>query len=89
MLTDDFDNCPRADREVIAESVAYVCFCRLSQFSGLDMDSSSYSWGYLANWGSKDLKEFKANLNLIQKISDQILSAIESKIDPEITEVAG
>ena len=70
-LDPDFVSCPKPDKEVIAEACAFtVC-------SYLGISSDDYSFGYLAGWGSKDQKELKRNLDLIRKISDQIISDLE------------
>ena len=70
MTDPDFDTSPREDREVIAESVAYVV-C-----SYLGIDTADYSFGYVGVWGGSDMKKFQHNLSLIKKISDDIISEI-------------
>ena len=72
--TNAFEACPRADREVIAESTAFV----VCSYLGISTDS--YSFGYLAGWGDKDLKELKTHLGLIHRISDEIIRDIEAKM---------
>ena len=71
-LDPDFASCPRADKEIIAESCAYT-ICNY-----LGIDTGAYSFGYLGSWGSKDQKELKTHLDLIRKISDRIISDIEA-----------
>lgn len=75
-------------REVQAESIAYtVC-----QHFGID--SSDYSFGYVAGWSSsKDTKELTASLDIINKTTAELINAIESKmpqrtVDKEQTEQA-
>lgn len=70
LIDPDFDTSPREDREVIAESVAYVV-C-----SYLGIDASDYSFGYVGVWGGSDMKKFQHNLGLIKKISDDLISEI-------------
>ena len=80
MIDPDFDDCPREAKEVIAESCAYtVC-------SYLGISTDDYSFGYLAGWGSKDQKELKRHLDLIRRISDQIISDLEAAMDTAIEE---
>lgn len=57
--------------EVEAESVAFVV-C-----STLGLDTSSYSFEYVATWSSsKELKELKASLSVIERVSKDILKYI-------------
>lgn len=62
--------------EVEAESVAYtVCHA-------VGVDTSSYSFGYIASWsGNKELKELKNSLNRIKFAVDKILSWVCSSTD--------
>jgi antirestriction protein ArdC len=60
--------------EVEAESVAYV----VCQHFGLD--SSDYSFGYVAGWGSKGAPELKASLETIKDASDKIIDDIEKHL---------
>lgn len=57
----------RSKEEVEAESVAYsVCHC-------FGLDTSDYSFGYIASWSSdKNLKELKSSLNRIKSAVDKI-----------------
>ena len=65
----DFD---RATREVQAESVAYVVCNRFG------LDTSQYSFDYLANWSSgKEFKELKQSFNIIQKTANEIIGKME------------
>lgn len=70
MTDPDFDKSPREDREVIAESVAYVV-C-----SYLGIDTADYSFGYVGVWGGSDMKRFQHNLRLIKKLSDDLILEI-------------
>ena len=60
----------REQKEVEAESVAYVV-CQ-----ALGIDSSDYTFGYLAGWANGDTKLLKQSLNDIQKCSDKIITAL-------------
>lgn len=61
--------------EVEAESIAYV----VCQHFGLD--TSDYSFGYLAGWSSgKELPELKASLQIIQKTANHVIEHMESRI---------
>lgn len=61
----------RLTREVQAESVAYtVC-------SMLGMDTSDYSFGYVAGWSSgKEVKELTASMEVIRKTAKFIAEAV-------------
>ena len=61
----------RETKEVRAESCAY-CVC-----SALGLDTSNYSFGYIAGWSSgKEVPELKAVMQDIKNTADKILSAI-------------
>ena len=62
----------KATREVQAESVAYaVC-----QYWGLD--TSDYSFGYIANWSSgRNLEELQASLETIQTAANDLINEME------------
>ncbi len=69
------DHFDRHAHEVQAESVAYCC-C-----SALGLDTSEYSFGYIAGWSSgKDVKELKQSLDIIRKQADLMITSIEQKI---------
>lgn len=70
----EFEDADRWTKEVQAESVAYIVCSRLG------INSSEYSFGYIAGW-SKDKKhdELKASLNIIKKIASEIIDGIESE----------
>ena len=67
----DEEKADRLTREVQAESVAYtVC-------SALGLDTSDYSFGYIAGWSSgKELKELSASMDIICKTSKELLGEI-------------
>lgn len=63
---------PRREKEVEAESVAYV----VCQHFGLD--TSEYSFGYVAGWSrGRELAELKASLDRIHSAAGEIISAIQ------------
>ncbi len=65
----------RRTKEVEAESVAYtVC-----QHFGID--SSDYSFGYIAGWSSgKELEELKSSMNTIRNTASEIINSIENSL---------
>lgn len=64
----------RQTKEVEAESVA----CIVCDYLGID--SSDYSFGYIANWSSqKDLPELKKSLQTIQKQAAALIDRINEK----------
>ena len=70
---------PRQEKEVEAESVAYV----VCQHFGID--TSDYSLGYVAGWSrGKELAELKASLNVIHATAGEIINAIQPP-PPELT----
>ena len=70
------ENLPdRRTKEVEAESVAYtVC-----QHFGID--SSDYSFGYVAGWSSgKELEELKTSMNTIRNTASEIINFVEKSL---------
>lgn len=62
----------RRRKEVEAESCAYV----ISQHLGLD--TSEYSFGYIAGWSSdKEMKELKQSLITIRRTADHIITGLD------------
>ena len=71
-ITKDFD---RKTKEVVAESTAFCVLQMLAnEFKTRQLSSEDYSFGYVAGWGSRDLKELRSTLNLISDISISIYS---------------
>ncbi len=62
----------RRSMEVEAESVAYaVC-----QYFGID--TSGYSFGYIAGWSSgRDTEDLKKSLNIIRMATDELINDVE------------
>ena len=60
-------------KEVEAESVAYV----VAQHFGIE--TSPNSFGYLAEYGSCDLKELNASLDTIRKEANSLINAIDDR----------
>lgn len=71
MLHTGKDTTDRDTREVQAESIAYtVC-------SMLGLDTSDYSFGYIAGWSSgKDVKELTESIEIIKTTAREILDRI-------------
>ena len=70
---------PRQEKEVEAESVAYV----VCQHFGIN--TSDYSLGYVAGWSrGMELAELKASLNVIHSTAGEIINAIQPP-PPELT----
>jgi len=66
----------RSAEELEAESIAYV----VCQHYGLD--TSEYSFGYLAKWGSGDIDKLKAVMSDVQKAANEIISGIDKVLLP-------
>ena len=62
---------PKFVKELQAESTAYV-FCQHH-----NIETAPNSFGYLASWGGRDMKEFKASLDTIRKESSALISAVD------------
>lgn len=68
----------RQTREVEAESVAYAVS------SGLGVDTSEYSFGYIAGWaGSRKIDAVKESMETIRKCSSDIISSVERRLLPK------
>jgi hypothetical protein len=67
----------RRDKEIQAESVA----CAACYYFGLD--TSEYSFGYVAGWASADVDKFKASMHLIRETSSEIITAIDKELYPQ------
>lgn len=66
---------PRSEKEVQAESVAFIVAERLG------MDTSEYSFPYIASWSNgKQLEQLKAVLHEIQSAAKRIVEKIEVKL---------
>ena len=69
------------EREVQAESVAYVV-CNT-----YGIDSSEYSFGYIAGWSSnKEMSELKESLSIIQDCSSEMIKNIDKAIGSKTLE---
>lgn len=64
----------RQDKETQAESIAYIV-CK-----HLGIDSSDYSFGYVAGWAHDD-KTLETNLNIIKNTSSRIIDAIDEVLN--------
>ena len=65
----------KSAKEVEAESISYV----VCQHFGIE--TSPNSFGYLAEWGSEDMAEFKASLDVIRKESNALITAIDERFE--------
>lgn len=75
--TKDFD---RDTKEVVAESCAYCVIEMLANETNMEkLSSEEYSFGYIASWGSKDLKELKSTLDIISKLSNLIFDWVSKQ----------
>ena len=64
-----------ATMETEAESIAFIC-CQ-----HLGLDTSDYSFGYLAGWSSdKELPELKSSLQTIQKTAHEVIEQLDKAI---------
>lgn len=68
-------NTSRSDKEVQAESVAYIVASRYG------IDTSDYSFPYIASWSQgKQLEQLNRFLNEIQETARMICDAIDSEL---------
>lgn len=72
------DERPQIDRETMecqAEAVAFVCCERFG------LDSSDYSFGYIAGWSSgRELKELRSSLEIIRDTAAEIIDSVEEHL---------
>ena len=70
-----FEAKPRAQKEVEAESVAFVVCDHFG------IDTADYSFGYVAGWSEgKEMPELKASLETIRGAAVELIGKIEDKI---------
>ena len=72
-LAEDAEPTTKSVKEIEAESVSYV----VCQKYGIETGGNSF--GYLASWGSHDLKEVQASLDTIRKEANDLINAIDSR----------
>ena len=65
----------RSQREIEAESVAYVVCTHFG------VDTSGYSFGYVAGWSSSNPELLKQSLETVQKESSAIITEIEKNLE--------
>ena len=69
------DRTDRRTREIEAESTAFIV-C-----SHYGIDTSDYSFGYLASWSStKELTELQSSLDTIQKQANELIDRIDNRL---------
>jgi len=70
------DKWDRQTHEVQAESVAYWVT------SMLGLDTSDYSFGYIAGWSKdKEVSELKENLEIIKATADEMSALLEQELN--------
>ena len=68
---DVFCQIPREVKEVQAESTAYmVC-------TELGLDTSGYSFEYVASWAQQDMKMLRDQMDIVRKTADAIISKLK------------
>lgn len=73
--TGEDPNANRREREVCAESVAFI----VCDYMGLD--TSSYSFGYIGGWSQgHELKELQSKMELIRRTANTIIAGIEAEV---------
>lgn len=70
---------PRQQKEIEAESIAFVVCSAL-----FGVDTSDYSFEYIANWNGKDTKELKGILSNIQKQANKLIQDITIEMEREV-----
>lgn len=80
--TSDSEKYTREEKEVQAESCAYVALQHIQSSTGIQLDSSSYTFPYVATWASgRELKELKSSLEVIKTTSEELIRWITSETD--------
>ena len=78
---EDAEKKTRNSKEVEAEGIAYTCVSYLSDAYGLKIDTSDYSFGYIAGWvSSLELVELKESMETIRKTASYMISGVEEKL---------
>lgn len=76
------EKCSREYAEVQAEACAYVVLQYLQNNTGIRLDTSSYSFPYIATWSTgKDVKELVNSLEVIKNASQELIHWFTSEID--------
>ena len=70
---DAFPDTPKDVKEIQAESVAYMV-CR-----ELGIDSSGYSFEYVATWANQDMKTLTEQMEVVRKTADAIITKVRSR----------
>lgn len=65
----------REDKEIQAESVAYIVCAHYR------LDTSDYSFPYVANWAAGDEKQVMHNLQIIKDASDAIIRSVDQTLE--------
>lgn len=68
---------PRDVREIEAESVAYAVA------SYFKLDTSEYSFGYIAGWSNRKIEAVKESLETIRKCTSDVITSVERELYPE------
>ncbi|MCL2775701.1 MAG: DUF3849 domain-containing protein [Oscillospiraceae bacterium] len=66
---------PKTVQEIEAESISYV----VCQHYGIE--TSPNSFGYLAEYGNRDMSELKSSLDIIRRESNSFITVIDEKFD--------
>ncbi|MCL2774875.1 MAG: DUF3849 domain-containing protein [Oscillospiraceae bacterium] len=66
---------PKIVQEIEAESISYV----VCQHYGIE--TSPNSFGYLAEYGSRDMSELKASLDIIRRESNSLINSIDEQFN--------
>lgn len=69
----------RQQKEIEAESIAFVVCSAL-----FGVDTSDYSFEYIANWNGKDTNELKGILSNIQKQANKLIQDIRKEMEREV-----
>ncbi len=65
----------REDKEIQAESVAYIVCAQYG------LDTSDYSFPYVANWASGNEKQVLENLRIIKDAADAIIQSVDQTLE--------
>ncbi len=75
----------REEAEVQAESCAYVVLQHFQSSTGVQLESSSYSFPYIATWASgRELKELTSSLEAIKKTSEELVRWLANETDLQL-----
>lgn len=70
----------RVDKEIIAESCAYIAVKHIGELIGEPLSSEEYSWPYLASWAETP-ERLESNIKMIKACSSEMIKEIDRNLE--------